>query len=348
MPGSERGHPDTVSISAPNDRCSGSSQMPGIDARSACGTPTRWSRLLQAIRYMLAVGPPRSDTTPVNPGVLVAYVARSRRGWKPAERFWMIRPSCSVIEQKVQPPKQPAHDIDRETNHLVCRDFALIAVRRVRVRARIAYSNTVVHLFGRVSGIGGGFQPQVDDRRVAERVPAHCAGFVSRCSIRGWHARIARGIVAVHFGERRQANHAVANDSRARGPSADRVGPRQSGHRGHYRAEPRKRHRKRRLAVLRPEYCAGVHGVGIDRQRRRGRAVSIRVESSICQLAGSSCVMHAAGHERRTRECLADRGHRRRRCARRWATSTIARSAFPYRPAGRLVASSRIERRTLS
>jgi hypothetical protein len=24
-----------------------------------------------------------------------------------SERFWMIRPSCSVIEQKVQPPKQP-------------------------------------------------------------------------------------------------------------------------------------------------------------------------------------------------------------------------------------------------
>jgi hypothetical protein len=23
------------------------------------------------------------------------------------ERFWMMRPSCSVIEQKVQPPKQP-------------------------------------------------------------------------------------------------------------------------------------------------------------------------------------------------------------------------------------------------
>jgi hypothetical protein len=23
------------------------------------------------------------------------------------ERLWMMRPSCSVIEQKVQPPKQP-------------------------------------------------------------------------------------------------------------------------------------------------------------------------------------------------------------------------------------------------
>jgi len=24
-----------------------------------------------------------------------------------SERLWMMRPSCSVIEQKVQPPKQP-------------------------------------------------------------------------------------------------------------------------------------------------------------------------------------------------------------------------------------------------
>ena len=24
-----------------------------------------------------------------------------------SDRFWMIRPSCSVIEQKVHPPKQP-------------------------------------------------------------------------------------------------------------------------------------------------------------------------------------------------------------------------------------------------
>ena len=24
-----------------------------------------------------------------------------------SERLWMIRPSCSVIEQKLQPPKQP-------------------------------------------------------------------------------------------------------------------------------------------------------------------------------------------------------------------------------------------------
>ena len=61
---------------------------------------------LQAMRYMLAVGPPRSDTTPVKPGTLSRISSIS---WRidSSDRFWMMRPSCSVIEQKVQPPKQP-------------------------------------------------------------------------------------------------------------------------------------------------------------------------------------------------------------------------------------------------
>ncbi len=33
--------------------------------------------------------------------------ARISRSTLSAERLWMTRPSCSVIEQKVQPPKQP-------------------------------------------------------------------------------------------------------------------------------------------------------------------------------------------------------------------------------------------------
>ena len=61
---------------------------------------------LQAIRYMFAVGPPTSEITPVKPGVLSRIRSISRR-IEPSERFWMTRPSCSVIEQKVQPPKQP-------------------------------------------------------------------------------------------------------------------------------------------------------------------------------------------------------------------------------------------------
>jgi hypothetical protein len=61
---------------------------------------------LQAMRYMLAVGPPRSEITPVKPGTVSRMVSISRRMLS-SERFWMMRPSCSVMEQKLQPPKQP-------------------------------------------------------------------------------------------------------------------------------------------------------------------------------------------------------------------------------------------------
>src|SRR3954468_10528650 len=64
------------------------------------------SRLLHARRYMFAVGPPRSEMLPVKPGVESRMRSISRR-IEPSERLWMIRPSCSVIEQKLQPPKQP-------------------------------------------------------------------------------------------------------------------------------------------------------------------------------------------------------------------------------------------------
>ena len=55
---------------------------------------------------MFAVGPPRSEMTPVNPGTVSRTFSISRTT-EFSERFWMMRPSCSVIEQKVQPPKQP-------------------------------------------------------------------------------------------------------------------------------------------------------------------------------------------------------------------------------------------------
>src|ERR1035437_8310592 len=61
---------------------------------------------LEAMRYMLAVGPPMSEITPVKPGVL-SRISSISRMIESSERLWMIRPSCSVIEQKVQPPKQP-------------------------------------------------------------------------------------------------------------------------------------------------------------------------------------------------------------------------------------------------
>src|SRR3546814_9105816 len=57
------------------------------------------------MRYMLAVGPPISEITPVKPGVRSRICSISRR-IEASERFWMMRPSCSVNEQKLQPPNQ--------------------------------------------------------------------------------------------------------------------------------------------------------------------------------------------------------------------------------------------------
>ncbi len=55
---------------------------------------------------MLAVGPPRSEMVPVKPLTLSRMSSIS---WmiESSLRLWMMRPSCSVIEQNVQPPKQP-------------------------------------------------------------------------------------------------------------------------------------------------------------------------------------------------------------------------------------------------
>src|SRR5688572_28735565 len=64
------------------------------------------SLLLHARRYMFAVGPPRSEITPVKPGTVSRTFSTSRTT-ESSERLWMIRPSCSVIEQNVQPPKHP-------------------------------------------------------------------------------------------------------------------------------------------------------------------------------------------------------------------------------------------------
>ena len=55
---------------------------------------------------MLAVGPPRSLMTPVKP-LTLSRMSSISRITESSLRLWMMRPSCSVIEQKVQPPKQP-------------------------------------------------------------------------------------------------------------------------------------------------------------------------------------------------------------------------------------------------
>ena len=80
-------------------------QMPG-NTHEGRRQAASISRDLHASRYMFAVGPPRSEITPVKPGTESRMVSISRM-IESSERFWMMRPSCSVIEQNVQPPKQP-------------------------------------------------------------------------------------------------------------------------------------------------------------------------------------------------------------------------------------------------
>ena len=54
---------------------------------------------------MLAVGPPMSETVPLKPGCFAINLISVMIDC--GERLWMIRPSWAVIEQNVQPPKQP-------------------------------------------------------------------------------------------------------------------------------------------------------------------------------------------------------------------------------------------------
>jgi len=65
-------------------------QMPGKrqESRRQAASLTG---LLQASRYMLAVGPPKSEITPVNPEVLLrtAWISRNTES---GERLWMMRP----------------------------------------------------------------------------------------------------------------------------------------------------------------------------------------------------------------------------------------------------------------
>jgi hypothetical protein len=49
------------------------------------------------------------------------------------ERLWMMRPSCSVIEQKVQPPKQPRMMLTRKADHLPGRDLGRAVVAALLV-----------------------------------------------------------------------------------------------------------------------------------------------------------------------------------------------------------------------
>jgi hypothetical protein len=111
----------------------------------------------------------------------VSRMTSISRRIEPSERLWMMRPSCSVIEQKLQPPKQPRMDRDRELDHLVRGDLGL-AVARMRLALERQLVQRI-HFFGVVSGIGGGLIH-------TSIVPCRCTsaralcGLASRCRMR--------------------------------------------------------------------------------------------------------------------------------------------------------------------
>ena len=54
---------------------------------------------------MFAVAPPMSEMVPLNSGSAASFSTSLRID--SSDRLWMMRPWWAVIEQKVQPPKQP-------------------------------------------------------------------------------------------------------------------------------------------------------------------------------------------------------------------------------------------------
>src|SRR5215470_14027142 len=106
------------------------------------------SRDRHAMRYMFAVGPPRSLITPWNPGVWSRMRSTSAR-IDASERLWITRPSCSVIEQKLQPPRIV-------TENLII-SYAGILVGWCRGCGTRAYGSSYSRsISGVVSGTGGG------------------------------------------------------------------------------------------------------------------------------------------------------------------------------------------------
>ena len=98
------------------------------------------SRLLQAMRYMLAVGPPRSEMTPVKPGTRVAHLLDflEHAGFAAA-----LDDAALVLGDAAEgaAAETAALDGDRELDHLVGRDLGL-AVSWDAARARYGSSYT--------------------------------------------------------------------------------------------------------------------------------------------------------------------------------------------------------------
>ena len=108
-----------------------------------------------------------------------------------SERLWMMRPSCSVIEQKVQPPKQPRMmSIEKRII-----SYAGILSRRRRMHSgcgtRAIRQLEHASISAVVSGIGGGLSQTSRRRALHQR--ARVAGVGLEMQHARWHGRRGPG-----------------------------------------------------------------------------------------------------------------------------------------------------------
>ncbi len=96
-----------------------------------------------------------------------------------SERFWIIRPVCSVIEQNVQPPKQPRIML---TENLIISNAGKRASPYAGMRQTCIWQIKYIIHFSVVSGIRGGL---IQTSRHHDVEPKHCiTGWFQRYKIR--------------------------------------------------------------------------------------------------------------------------------------------------------------------
>ena len=260
----------------------------------------------------------------MKPGTVSRTVSISRRT-DASERFWMIRPSCSVIEQKRAAAEAAAHDRDREPDHLVGGDLR-VAVARVRL-ARVGQLVDAVHLRRSTAAAAAG-----SARRRARRGAGPARARSPGSTRRAGGARRAR---TAPDRRRRRRSRACARPC-ARGRRAA------AGWRAARSTAPAPSPSPRARRRLRPRPCGSAVGVGIDGRRRAGPACRPSCESISVQPSRRRPV----GRENavpRTSVMLV--GAPRPRPA--GARSRRSRARRCRRPAGRPRESSRTDRRTL-
>ena len=212
----------------------------------------------------------------------------------------MMRPSCSVIEQKRAAAEAAAHDRDREADHLVGRDL------RVAVATGAARARTAARRRASISA-----RRQRDRRRVEPDV-AVAVALHQRARVAGIRLQVqdARGVRVQHriardLLEARHADHACARDRRC-ARALERTSARR------LRAPRRARRRGLRGSSI-------AYGSGAD---RRGPGASSVRRVDLGPAVGRAARTNAVP---RRSVIVATASPAARRCA----ISTIARSPLP-------------------